>query len=55
MTVFDRLVERLPRTEGDDRVERPMRDARITQIWEGTNQVHRQLVGRRIVTTRRVA
>ena len=28
------------------RVERLMRDAKITQIWEGTNQVHRQLVGR---------
>jgi alkylation response protein AidB-like acyl-CoA dehydrogenase len=23
-----------------------MRDAKITQIWEGTNQVHRQLIGR---------
>ena len=30
----------------DYRVERLMRDAKITQIWEGTNQVHRQLVGR---------
>jgi len=28
------------------RVERLMRDAKITQIWEGTNQIHRQLVGR---------
>jgi acyl-CoA dehydrogenase len=27
-------------------VERFMRDAKITQIWEGTNQVHRQLIGR---------
>ena len=27
-------------------VERMMRDAKITQIWEGTNQVHRQLIGR---------
>jgi|TARA_B110000967_G_scaffold9222_2_gene9257 alkylation response protein AidB-like acyl-CoA dehydrogenase len=27
-------------------VERFLRDAKITQIWEGTNQVHRQLVGR---------
>jgi acyl-CoA dehydrogenase len=23
-----------------------MRDAKLTQIWEGTNQVHRQLIGR---------
>ena len=23
-----------------------MRDAKVTQIWEGTNQVHRQLIGR---------
>jgi len=30
----------------DYRVERLFRDAKITQIWEGTNQVHRQLLGR---------
>ena len=30
----------------DFRVERLMRDAKITQIWEGTNQVHRQIIGR---------
>jgi len=30
----------------DHRVERLMRDAKITQIWEGTNQVHRGLIGR---------
>lgn len=30
----------------DYRVERLMRDAKITQIWEGTNQIHRQLLGR---------
>jgi acyl-CoA dehydrogenase len=28
------------------RIERLMRDAKITQIWEGTNQIHRQLIGR---------
>ena len=28
------------------KVERLMRDAKITQIWEGTNQVHRHLIGR---------
>lgn len=28
------------------KVERLMRDAKITQILEGTNQVHRQLIGR---------
>jgi acyl-CoA dehydrogenase len=33
----------------DFRVERLMRDAKITQIWEGTNQVHRQLIGRHFV------
>jgi len=32
------------------RVERLMRDAKITQIWEGTNQVHRQLIGRSFLT-----
>ena len=30
----------------DFRAERLMRDAQITQIWEGTNQIHRQLIGR---------
>ena len=30
----------------DYRAERLMRDAKITQIWEGTNQVHRQIIGR---------
>lgn len=30
----------------DYEVERLFRDAKITQIWEGTNQVHRQLIGR---------
>ncbi len=34
----------------DYRVERLMRDAKITQIWEGTNQVHRQLIGRHFVS-----
>jgi acyl-CoA dehydrogenase len=33
----------------DFRVERLMRDAKITQIWEGTNQVHRQIIGRSFV------
>ena len=28
------------------RAERLLRDAKITQIWEGTNQIHRQLIGR---------
>jgi len=34
------------------RVERLLRDAKITQIWEGTNQVHRQLIGRSFVDKR---
>ena len=34
----------------DFRVERLMRDAKITQIWEGTNQLHRQLIGRSFAT-----
>jgi acyl-CoA dehydrogenase len=34
----------------DYRVERLMRDAKITQIWEGTNQVHRQLIGRHFLS-----
>ena len=33
----------------DNRVERLMRDAKITQIWEGTNQIHRQLIGRSFI------
>jgi alkylation response protein AidB-like acyl-CoA dehydrogenase len=37
----------------DYRVERLMRDAKITQIWEGTNQVHRQVIGRSFLQKRR--
>jgi len=33
-------------------VERMMRDAKINQIWEGTNQIHRQLIGRSFVARR---
>ena len=36
----------------DLRVERLMRDAKITQIWEGTNQIHRQLIGRSFIAKR---
>lgn len=36
----------------DYRAERLMRDAKITQIWEGTNQVHRQLIGRSFLERR---
>ncbi len=36
----------------DYRVERLLRDAKITQIWEGTNQIHRQLIGRSFITRR---
>ena len=35
----------------DYRVERLMRDAKICQIWEGTNQVYRQLIGRSFIET----
>ncbi|HKA45900.1 MAG TPA: acyl-CoA dehydrogenase family protein [Burkholderiales bacterium] len=31
------------------RVERLMRDAKLTQIWEGANQIHRQLIGRSFI------
>jgi acyl-CoA dehydrogenase len=34
------------------RVERLLRDAKITQIWEGTNQLHRQLIGRSFIARR---
>ena len=33
----------------DFRVERLMRDAKLTQIWEGTNQIHRQYIGRSFI------
>ncbi|MBV9859081.1 MAG: acyl-CoA dehydrogenase family protein [Alphaproteobacteria bacterium] len=36
----------------DYRVERLMRDAKITQIWEGTNQIHRQVIGRSFIAKR---
>jgi acyl-CoA dehydrogenase len=33
----------------NNRVERLLRDAKITQIWEGANQLHRQLIGRSFI------
>src|SRR5438128_12468088 len=36
----------------DYRAERLLRDAKITQIWEGTNQIHRQLIGLRVLAHR---
>src|SRR6516164_2246152 len=36
----------------DYRAERLMRDAKITQLWEGTNQIHRQLIGRSFIAER---
>ncbi|MBI3992446.1 MAG: acyl-CoA dehydrogenase family protein [Candidatus Lambdaproteobacteria bacterium] len=33
----------------DYRVERLMRDAKVTQIYEGTNQIHRQEIGRSFI------
>ena len=36
----------------DYRVERLLRDAKITQIWEGTNQIHRQIIGRSFIARR---
>ncbi|SEH88018.1 acyl-CoA dehydrogenase family protein [Tardiphaga sp. OK245] len=32
------------------RVERLMREAKVTQIWEGTNQIQRQVIGRDLIT-----
>ena len=37
----------------DYEVERYMRDAKITQIWEGTNQIHKQIIGRSFVEKQR--
>ena len=34
------------------RVERLFRDAKLTQIWEGTNQLQRQVIGRAFRTRR---
>ena len=33
----------------DYRIERLMRDAKITQIWEGANQIHRQFIGKSFI------
>lgn len=33
----------------DYRVERLMREAKITQIWEGTNQIQRQVISRDLI------
>ena len=30
-------------------VERMMRDAMVTQIWEGTNQIQRVIISRQLV------
>ena len=32
-----------------NRVERLMREAKVTQIWEGTNQIQRQVISRDLV------
>jgi alkylation response protein AidB-like acyl-CoA dehydrogenase len=37
----------------DYRVKRLIRDAKITQIWEDINQIHRQLIGRSLIDQRR--
>jgi len=34
----------------DLRIERLMRDAKITQIWEGTNQIQRSVIGRSLIS-----
>jgi alkylation response protein AidB-like acyl-CoA dehydrogenase len=34
----------------DCRVERMMRDAKITQIYEGTNQIQRTMLARQLLT-----
>ncbi len=34
----------------DLRVERLMRDAKLTQIWEGANELQRQMIGRGFAT-----
>ena len=34
-------------------VERMMRDAKITQIYEGTNQINRMVMARQMLDTRR--
>jgi alkylation response protein AidB-like acyl-CoA dehydrogenase len=33
----------------EHRVERLMREAKVTQIWEGTNQIQRQVIGRDLI------
>jgi alkylation response protein AidB-like acyl-CoA dehydrogenase len=34
----------------EHRVERLMREAKITQIWEGTNQIQRQVISRDLMS-----
>jgi alkylation response protein AidB-like acyl-CoA dehydrogenase len=35
----------------EHRVERLMREAKVTQIWEGTNQIQRQVIGRDLIAS----
>lgn len=44
--ILPRCRDRNEPVRGGNRVERLMREAKITQIWEGTNQIQRQVVGR---------
>ena len=37
----------------DHPVERMMRDAKITQIYEGTNQIQRTVIARELLSPRR--
>ena len=47
--VFDQMLPKIAHYWPRDVVERMMRDAKLTQIFEGTNQIQRLVIARELL------